>query len=74
MTNEARRKKVLFTFVWQCVVIALVLELDLYSAYCQESTFFYYSDSCKIGLTVSRDLMAVRFKQGVTLEEQKTIV
>jgi parallel beta-helix repeat protein len=36
--------------------------------------FYYYSDGRKISLPVSKEILAVRFKQGITLQQQKTIV
>jgi hypothetical protein len=43
-------------------------------AFSEEPDFYYYSDGRKIAIPLSKEMLAVRFKPQVSLDEQRTIV
>jgi hypothetical protein len=65
---------VLFIFLSTLCLGVFVLNLQSADTAPVVSDFYYYSSGRKIMLPLSKEKLSIRFKPGVTLEQQKSIV
>lgn len=54
--------------------LIFVVNLGLASAPVTDTDFYYYSEGRKIELALSKEMIAVRFKRGITLEPKEAVV
>ncbi len=54
--------------------LILIINSKLVTAGAQDPDFYYYYGARKMELTLSTEKLAVRFNQGLTIEEQKAVV
>lgn len=76
MENGVRRKNIVVIFVCLTVLgfLICIASLESLSAEPENPDFYYYYNGRKIPLTLSKEKVAARFKQGLTTEEQKAVV
>jgi hypothetical protein len=75
---ETRVKKRYFTssFVALGILCSLILIINskLVTAGAQDPDFYYYYGARKMELTLSKEKLAVRFNEGLTIEERKAVL
>jgi len=76
METGVQKRNIVLIFVCLAVLGFLICigSLGLISAEPVGPDFYYYSSGRKIVLPLSKEMVAVRFKQGVGLEQQRAIV
>jgi len=76
METRVERGNILPIFVCLAVLdfLTSIAGLRSVSAGPPEANFYYYSSGRKCAMTLSKDKVTVRFKQGLTVEEQKALV
>jgi hypothetical protein len=75
MPTERARPIVLSLFTFSAISLGTFLtNPELAAAVPADPNLFYYSRGDKIPLTLSKDLLAVRFKQDLSLDQQEAIV
>ena len=60
-------------FILFCTIL-ICLSIQKIDGGYNESDFHYYMDGKKFPLTLSKELIAIRFKPGVTMEVKKSII
>ncbi|HIJ52443.1 MAG TPA: hypothetical protein HPP66_04735 [Planctomycetes bacterium] len=76
MGKREKKRYFISSFVSLVLLCSLILIINskLVTAGAQDPDFYYYSSGRKYALTLSKEKIAVRFKQGLTIEEQKAVV
>jgi hypothetical protein len=75
MKTRGKNKRLISSSVALGLLYSLILITNsgLAASNDSEPDFYYYSSGRKISLTLSTEKIAVRFKQGLTVEEQKAL-
>src|SRR4030042_1397637 len=69
--RSGRKKAIIFSIVFETISIFLLLSGGgNVKGENSEPNFFYYSGSRKNSLTLCRTMISVRFKEGISIEEQ----
>lgn len=76
METGVQKRNIVLIFVCLAVLgfLICIASLGSVSAGPTDPNFYYYSSGRKYALTLSTEKLAVRFKQGLTIEEQKALV
>jgi len=76
MATGVQNRNIVLIFVCLAVLgfIICIASLGSVSAGPADPDFYYYSSGRRIALTLSTEKVAVRFKQGLTIEEQEAFV
>jgi hypothetical protein len=76
METGVQRRNIVVIFVCLTFLgfLICIASLGSVSAGLADPNFYYYSSGRKIELPLSKKMIAVRFKQGVSLEQQRSIV
>jgi len=76
MKTEGKKRHLSPLFICVSISCSVIFTVNtkLVTAGSPGPNFFYYSSGRKIPLPVSKEMLAVRFKPGVPLEQQRTIV
>jgi len=76
METGAKKSPLFSLFFYSGILYFLIFLVtpDLVIGALVEPNFYYYSSGSKIALPLSKEMVAVRFKQGITLEQQEAIV
>ena len=76
MKTRERKRHLISPSVGLTVLCSLicVTSPELVAAPAPDPNFYYYSSGRKNALALSKERLAVRFRQGLTLEQQKAVV
>ena len=76
MKTRGKKKRLISSSVALGLLCSLILIINskLVTAGAQDPDFYYYYGARKMELTLSTEKLAVRFKQGLTIEERKSVV
>lgn len=76
METGGKKKYIFSSSICLIVICSLILTINarLVSPATSDPYFYYYSSGRKIPLTLSKKRLALRFRQGLTLGEQKAVV
>jgi len=76
METGVQRKNIVVIFVCLTVLGYLICIASLGSVNVgpADPDFYYYSSGRKYALTLSKERVALRFKEGLTLEQQRAVV
>jgi subtilisin family serine protease len=76
MGKRGKKRYFISSFVALSLLCSIILIINskLVTAGAPDPDFYYYYGARKMELTLSTEKLAVRFKQGLTIEEQKAVV
>jgi len=76
MQTGVQKRNIVVIFVCLTVLgfLICIASLGSVSVGPADPDFYYYYDARKMALTLSKEKVTVRFKQGLTIEEQKAVV